>query len=127
MHHKINNSQLINYVPEFINKPFTKNFVPYFVYYIIIFSDAATAETMYEDLLNLYPDHLVIHSAYLQVLDPLDKRSLPNPKKPIPSADSLTKVIGVCNKLLESINEDSVLAYIATKTDLRSDANKIKT
>ncbi|KAJ8930438.1 hypothetical protein NQ314_016765 [Rhamnusium bicolor] len=90
-------------------------------------NDSAAAETTYEDLLKEYPDHLLIHSAYLQVLDPLDKRILPSFKKQTCSIeDDLNKVINICNKVIESINEESVLAFMATKTDLRPDAAKIK-
>uniref|UniRef100_V5I9M9 Tripeptidyl-peptidase 2 n=1 Tax=Anoplophora glabripennis TaxID=217634 RepID=V5I9M9_ANOGL len=88
--------------------------------------DSATAETLYEELIKEYPDHLLVHSAYLQVLDPLDKRVLPTFKKQTWSADDLNKVISICNKVTESLSEESILAFIATKTDLRPDAAKIK-
>ncbi|KAJ8975804.1 hypothetical protein NQ317_013735 [Molorchus minor] len=87
--------------------------------------DVANAEKMYEELCKEYPDHILIHSAFLQVLDPLDKRVLPSFKKQC-SVDDLDKVITICNKVIDSIKEESILAFIATKTDLRPDAAKIK-
>lgn len=91
--------------------------------------DATTAQTMYEELLQEYPDHLVIHSAYLQVIDPLDKRALPTVTKLKQNGsveDINNKVINICNKVLSGLNASSILAFIATKTDLRPDAAKIK-
>nr|XP_023016876.1 tripeptidyl-peptidase 2-like [Leptinotarsa decemlineata] len=63
--------------------------------------------------------------AYLQLIDPLDKRILPGSKKQTTSVD-LQKVITICTNVIGNINEESILAYIATKTDSRSDAAKIK-
>ncbi|CAH1153592.1 unnamed protein product [Phaedon cochleariae] len=88
--------------------------------------DLPTAETIYEDLTKQYPEHLLVHSAYLQLIDPLDKRVLPSIKKQTYPVDDMNKVIAICNKVIEGINEESVLAFIATKTDLRQDAAKIK-
>ncbi|VEN47893.1 unnamed protein product [Callosobruchus maculatus] len=40
--------------------------------------EASVASSMYEELTTQYPDHSVVHSAYLQVIDPLDKRYFPD-------------------------------------------------
>lgn len=89
--------------------------------------DKETAEKLYEDLTKTYPNHLPIHSSYLQLIDPLDKRILPNiNKKPNTSLEDLNKVVSTCEKVIENVNEESILAYMATKTDLRSDAAKFK-
>ncbi|KAG5891542.1 hypothetical protein JTB14_028560 [Gonioctena quinquepunctata] len=88
--------------------------------------DAANGETLYEELVKEYPSHLLVHSAYLQLIDPLDKRILPSTKKQTVSLGDLNKVLAISSKVVSSINEESILAYIATKTDLRSDAAKIK-
>lgn len=73
-------------------------------------------------------NHLPIYSSYLQLIDPLDKRALPNiKKKPTASVEELTKVVTTCDKVLSSVNDETVLAYMAVKTDLRPDAAKYKT
>ncbi|VEN44644.1 unnamed protein product [Callosobruchus maculatus] len=86
--------------------------------------EASVASSMYEELTTQYPDHSVVHSAYLQVIDPLDKKILPGSAHTC-KAEDLQRVISVCNAVIDSLNE-SILAYMATKTDLRTDANKIK-
>ncbi|CAG9855173.1 unnamed protein product [Phyllotreta striolata] len=88
--------------------------------------DATTATSMYEELTKDYPEHLLIHSAYLQVIDPLDKRVLPSFKKQTFSVEDLNKVLIVCNRVLSGINQESVLVFMATKIDLRPDATKFK-
>lgn len=81
---------------------------------------------MYETLCEEFPDHHPVHTAYLQVFDPLDKSNLPLPKKQFLVPDHLNKVINICEKVLGSISEEALLAHIALKTDLRSDAAKVK-
>ncbi|XP_060515966.1 tripeptidyl-peptidase 2 [Cylas formicarius] len=85
--------------------------------------DKESAEKLYEDLQKSHPNHLPIHSAYLQVIDPVDKKF--NVKKN-PTSEELNKIIAICNKVLENVKEETVLAYIATKTDSRPDASKYK-
>ena len=93
-------------------------------------SDATTAEKMYEEFVSDYPDHLPFHTAFLQVLDPLDvKRAFPTltSKNYQINNDAQSKIITICEKALDNISEDSILAFTAMKTDLRPEASKIKT
>ncbi|XP_050519115.1 tripeptidyl-peptidase 2 [Diabrotica virgifera virgifera] len=89
--------------------------------------DAASAEPIYTDLLRRYPDHVLINSVYLQVIDPLDKRVMPSlSQKTTSSVKDLDKVITVCNTALSGMDANNILAFMAMKTDLRPDAAKIK-
>ncbi|CAG9759947.1 unnamed protein product [Ceutorhynchus assimilis] len=89
--------------------------------------DKEGGEKLYEDLIKTYPNVLTAHSSYLQLIDPLDKRVLPAVRNKIcGNADDLNKVISTCDKVLKSVNEETILAYMATKSDLRSDAAKYK-
>jgi tripeptidyl-peptidase-2 len=92
--------------------------------------DVANAEKLYEEYTGEFPDHLPLHTAFLQVLDPLDvKRALPNlaSRSFQFTKDTQNKITSVCDKALESLNEESILAFTAMKADLRPDASKIKT
>lgn len=81
---------------------------------------------MYEELRTEYPDHYSVHVAYLQVFDPLDKRNIPVPKKQFSTVEDLEKIVTICDLVLNNINEETLLAHIATKTDIRTDAAKVK-
>lgn len=81
---------------------------------------------MYETLCNDYPDHYPVHTAYLQVIDPLDKRNIPIPRKQFGIFEDLEKIVNICDQVLSNINEEALLAHIAMKTDLRTDAAKVK-
>lgn len=87
--------------------------------------DAVNAEKFYKTFVEEYNDYLPFHTAYLQVIDPLDKRVLPLSKN-THNKNDLTKVITIANEVIDKIDQESLLSYIATKTDLRSDAAKIK-
>lgn len=79
-------------------------------------------------MLICHENHLPTFSSYLQLIDPLDKRALPNiKKKPTANEEELAKVVNTCDKVLNSISEEAVLAYMAVKTDIRPDAAKYKT
>lgn len=81
---------------------------------------------MYETLSTEYPDHNPVHTAYLQALDPLDKRNLPVSNKQFSTPEDLAKIVTICQQVLSNISEEALLAHIALKTDLRSDAAKVK-
>lgn len=88
-----------------------------------------TANTLYEELLRDYPDHILSHTSYLQSFDPIEpKRQLPvfNKEHTI-KVDDLKRVISVCDAAIDSIKQDSLLAYFSVKHDVRSDSAKIKT
>lgn len=94
--------------------------------------DPPNVGKLYSDLCKEYPDNMQLHAAYLQVLDPLDaKHALPiiedNECRSNKEKDHLQQVIKICDNVINFVNETEVLAYIATKADLRPDAAKIKT
>lgn len=94
--------------------------------FIVTVLDVVSANAIYEELIKDYPEHFLVYSAYLQVIDPLDKRILPGFKKQNSSVEELNKVLNICNKVLCNINPESLLVFMATKVDLRPDATKIK-
>ncbi|XP_064215541.1 tripeptidyl-peptidase 2 isoform X1 [Tribolium castaneum] len=94
--------------------------------------DSLNAEKFYDEFLAKYPDHLPLHTAYLQAVDPIDTRRpypnlLVNIQVTMINKDVQLKYIGVCNSAMENINEEAILAFSAVKADLRPDAAKIKT
>lgn len=90
--------------------------------------DVATVDPLYESLVNEYRDYLPLYSAYLSVVDPLDKRSLPSIEYHNISIDvsKLNTYLEICNNVIHSIKEEPLLAYMAMKVDTRPDAAKIK-
>ncbi|XP_050313767.1 tripeptidyl-peptidase 2 isoform X2 [Anthonomus grandis grandis] len=90
--------------------------------------DKETGEKVYEELAKTYPNHLPLHLSFLQLIDPLDRKVLPTLKRKLTqNAGDVRKVINICEKVLENVNEESILEFLATKTDLRPDAVKHKT
>lgn len=79
-----------------------------------------------------FPDFVSSHTAYLQTLDPMEiKRQLPplsdeDYKTQPLTADVLNNIISICSKVLEEVNIDAVLIYLAIKNDQRPDAAQIK-
>ncbi|XP_067010836.2 tripeptidyl-peptidase 2 [Anabrus simplex] len=90
------------------------------------------ATTLYDELKAQHRDHLPIHTAMLQCLDPTTeaRRQLPRLERggePDPNAaQSAKKVIAVANTILEAIDQTQLLAYFGIKSDNRPDAAKIK-
>lgn len=102
----------------------------YVEFFFFFFVDTVeTANALYEELLRDYPEHILIHTSYLQSFDPIEpKRQLPVFKKDHTiNVDDLKKVISVCDTAIDSIKQDSLLAYFSVKHDTRSDSAKIKT
>ncbi|XP_044257538.1 tripeptidyl-peptidase 2 isoform X2 [Tribolium madens] len=94
--------------------------------------DPLNAEKFYDEFLTKYPDHLPLHTAYLQAVDPIDTRRpypnlLVNIQATMINKDVQLKYIAICDKVIENISEEGILAFSAMKADLRSDASKIKT
>lgn len=90
--------------------------------------DAGNAEIMYESFVEEYPEHLAFHIAFMQQIEPIDKRILPSIKnKSNATKTDLNKMIKIAEKVIDATKEETLLAYIATKTDVRPEAAKIKT
>ena len=80
----------------------------------------------------MYPDHLAVHTAMLQCLEPSE------PKKQLPFIENVNvsdhsvsatahKIINVADTIIKSVNQTQLLTYFGTKADLESDAAKTKT
>lgn len=102
------------------------NSFSYTHYFVLDSTEAATS--LYEELLQEFPDHTVIHTSYLQSLDPMEpKRQLPVFKKEHTiNIDDVNKIITICDTAVKSINQESLLAYFAVKNDPRPESSKIK-
>jgi len=79
----------------------------------------------------LYPDHLVVHTAMLQCLEPSEpKKQLPfieNVNVPDHSVSATAhKIIDIADTIINSINQTQLLTYFGTKADLEPDASKTK-
>jgi len=89
------------------------------------------AVSLYEELKDLYPDHLMVHTAMLQCLEPSE------PKKQLPFIENVTvpdhsvratalKINNVADTIIGSVNQTQLLTYFGTKADLEPDASKTK-
>lgn len=112
----------------YFNSVGTNDFIK-IAYYKLIDVPSAT-EKLYEELCTEYPDHLPIHVSFLQsIISSEAKRQLPlfdeNELKN-QNRNEPEKIINICNKVLNNINMESLLAYYAIKNDCRSDSTKIK-
>lgn len=80
----------------------------------------------------MYPDHLQIHTAMLQCLEPNEPKKL----LPVLHANdtdnkgeicSLAKnILEVTSVILKGLDQDKLLTYYGMKTDTRADATKVK-
>lgn len=80
----------------------------------------------------MYPDHLAVHTAMLQCLEPSEpKKQLPfieNVNVPDHSVSATAhKIIDVADTIINSVNQTQLLTYLGTKADLEPDAAKTKT
>lgn len=104
-------------------------FLMFLLQNVLILDSAETALNMYEEMLKEFPDYILVHTSYLQSLDPMDvKRQLPSfkPDHKI-NTDVMYKIISVCTAAMKNIDQNELLAYFALKTDTRMDSAKIKT
>jgi len=90
------------------------------------------AVSLYEELKSSYPDHLTVHTAMLQCLEPSE------PKKQLPFIDSVdtsdssviataNQIINIADTIINIVDQTQLLAYFGTKADHRPDAAKTKT
>ncbi|EEB17144.1 tripeptidyl-peptidase, putative [Pediculus humanus corporis] len=94
------------------------------------------AEALYEELKNLYPDNLTVHTSMLQCLEPNELKNvglLPlmssdlTPEVKEEMAEKARKIISVADEIINSVDGPQILAYMGMKNDSRPDAQKIKT
>ncbi|KAK5646152.1 hypothetical protein RI129_004616 [Pyrocoelia pectoralis] len=91
---------------------------------------SSVAESLYNQLCSQYPDHLQVHISYLQNITPSNlKHILPTfEEKEIQNYNrgDLEKIMNISNKVINNINQESLLVYLGIKNDTRPDASKIK-
>ena len=63
-------------------------------------------------------DHLLIHTAMLQNLEPESRRYLPGLLNDAPSRAHLLRVISIADEIIENVDQPALLAFLGTKTDL---------
>ncbi|XP_059046932.1 tripeptidyl-peptidase 2 [Achroia grisella] len=85
-------------------------------------------EQLYEEMQQKFPGYLGTHIAYLQAVDPpTDPKKLPHAnQEPDVTKAWCEQLIAISDKVIKAIDQDKLLAYLGTKNDIRSDANKIK-
>ncbi|XP_044764986.1 tripeptidyl-peptidase 2 [Coccinella septempunctata] len=93
--------------------------------------DPADAEKMFEDLNNdkAASTSASLYSTFLTVIDPLEpKTSLPSFKTndEDKSHKSTSRVISICDKILNMVDADALLIHSAIKTDSKADSAKNK-
>lgn len=87
--------------------------------------ETSESQTLYEELLKKYPDHLSLHTAMMTSLEPDSKRILPG-QDLTKSLENASRILAIAKTVSQEINETELLAYIGMKSDLRPDAAKIK-
>lgn len=100
-------------------------------YYVLTEPDEQ-AVTLYEELKRSYPDHIVVHVAMLQCLEPNE------PKKRLPFIENVdvsdssviamaNRIIDIADTIISKVDQTHLLAYFGTKADYEPDASKTKT
>lgn len=85
------------------------------------------AQTLYEKMKNKLKDHLLIHTAMLQNMEPESQRYLPGFAKNSPTREYLLKVISIADLVINNVNQTELLAFIGTKSDSQADIpSKVK-
>ncbi|PNF43825.1 Tripeptidyl-peptidase 2 [Cryptotermes secundus] len=90
------------------------------------------AVALYEELKRLHPDHIVVHVAMLQCLEPNEpKKRLPFTENVDVSDNSViamaNRIIDLADTIISKVDQTHVLAYFGTKVDYEPDASKTKT
>lgn len=85
-------------------------------------------ETLYQELMEDYPDFLGSHICYLSTIDShTDSKRLPIADKvPEETTEWCEQILKITEKVISRIDQDKLLAYLGMKNDLRTDAAKIK-
>lgn len=79
------------------------------------------ANKLYEKMKLEIDDHLPIHTAMLQNLEPDSHRYLPGFLSGAPSRDHLIRVISIADKIIDRVNQTALLAFLGTRDDSLSD------
>lgn len=100
-------------------------------YYVLTEPDEQ-AVALYEELKRLHPDHIVVHVAMLQCLEPNEpKKRLPFTENVDVSDNSViamaNRIIDLADTIISKVDQTHLLAYFGTKVDYEPDASKTKT
>ncbi|XP_065200491.1 tripeptidyl-peptidase 2 isoform X2 [Planococcus citri] len=79
------------------------------------------ARILYEKMTTKLADHLLIHTAMLQNMEPESQRYYPGFPKHSPTREHLLKVISIADIVIKAVNQTELLAFIGTKSDSQSD------
>jgi len=92
--------------------------------------DSESSEKVYQDVLGSHPDHLAAQLSRLQALDAGKAEGhwiMGDRPSIIGGAANRAAVIDLAKSIIAAVDTPLLLAFYGTKTDTRSDANKIKT
>ena len=80
------------------------------------------ARLLYEKMNTKLADHLLIHTAMLQNIEPESQRYYPGFPKHSPTREHLLKVISIADVVIKTVNQSELLAFIGSKSDAQSDS-----
>ncbi len=82
---------------------------------------------LYEKLKVEIKEHLLIHTAMLQNLEPESRRYLPGSEKDVPTRDYLLRVMSIADAVINEVNQADLLSFLGAKVDpLGSVAPQVK-
>lgn len=84
-------------------------------------ADDQAAKELYEKMKSEIPDHLSIHTAMLQNLEPESRRYLPGFLQGTPTRDYLLNVMSIADNVINNVNQTELLAFLGTKTDQQTE------
>lgn len=79
---------------------------------------------LYDRIKSEMSDHLLMHTAMLQNLEPESRRYLPGLLNDAPSRDYLVRVISIADEVIGRVDETALLAFLGTKTDLANEVSQ---
>ncbi|XP_046586806.1 tripeptidyl-peptidase 2 isoform X1 [Neodiprion lecontei] len=86
------------------------------------------AASLYDELKSAFPDHLPVHTAMLVSLDsPEARHHVPHDNLSDNAIYHANQIVAVADHVINSIDQEKLLAYYGMKSDQRPDAAKIKT
>lgn len=80
-------------------------------------ADDQLAQNLYEKMKLKIKDHLLIHTAMLQNLEPESRRYLPGFLKETPTREYLLRVMSIADNILNEINQTELLSFLGVRAD----------
>lgn len=116
------NSKPIETVSKSKNEEFKEAFREFMSSWIAKYdADDQAAKELYEKMKSEIPDHLSIHTAMLQNLEPESRRYLPGFLQGTPTRDYLLNVMSIADNVINNVNQTELLAFLGTKTDQQTE------